>query len=29
MRRFEYPDRNYRLTGDNVTWVSFALNTRF
>ena len=29
MRRFEYPDRNYRLTGDNVTWVSFALNSRF
>jgi hypothetical protein len=29
MRRFEFPDRNYRLRGDNVTWVSFALNTRF
>jgi hypothetical protein len=29
MRRFEFPDRDYRLRGDNVTWVSFALNTRF
>ncbi len=29
MRRFEYPDRNYRLKGDNTTWVSVALNTRF
>lgn len=29
MRRLEFPDRNYRLRGDNVTWVSFALNTRF
>jgi hypothetical protein len=29
MRRFEFPDRNYRLKGDNVTWVSIALNTRF
>ena len=29
MRRFEFPDRNYRLRGDNVTWVSLALNTRF
>ena len=29
LRRFEYPDRNYRLKGDNVTWVSVALNARF
>ena len=29
MRRLEFPDRNYRLRGDNVMWVSFALNTRF
>jgi hypothetical protein len=29
MRRLEFPDRNYRLRGDNVTWVSLALNTRF
>jgi hypothetical protein len=29
LRRFEYPDRNYRLNGDNVGWLSITLNHRF
>jgi len=29
LRRFEFPDRHYRLRGDNVTWFSMALNIRF
>jgi len=29
LRRFEYPDRNFRLNGDNVGWVSLALDRRF
>lgn len=29
LRRFEYPDRNYRLNGDNVGWLSVTLNHRF
>ena len=29
LRRFEFPDRKYRLKGDNVAFISIALNTRF
>jgi hypothetical protein len=29
LRRFEYPDRDYRLSGANVGWVSLALNRQF
>jgi hypothetical protein len=29
LRRFDYPDRNYRLNGDNVGWLTLALNRRF
>lgn len=29
LRRFDYPDRNYRLNGDNVGWLSVTLNRRF
>lgn len=29
MRRFEFPDRHYRLQGENVSWLSVALNVRF
>jgi hypothetical protein len=29
LRRFEYPDRNYRLSGDNVGWLSLALRQKF
>jgi len=29
LRRFEYPDRDYRLNGDNVGWVSLAIRHRF
>jgi hypothetical protein len=29
LRRFEFPDRNYRLNGDNVGWLSITLNHRF
>ena len=29
LRRFDYPDRNYRLNGDNVGWLSLALKRRF
>ena len=28
LRRFDYPDRNYRLNGADVGWVSLALNQR-
>jgi len=28
LRRFEYPDRNYRLNGANVGWISLTLNQR-
>jgi hypothetical protein len=28
LRRFDYPDRNYRLNGENVGWLSLALNQR-
>ena len=29
LRRFEYPDRNFRLNSDNVGWLSVSLNHRF
>ena len=29
LRRFDYPDRNYRLNGAKVGWVALALNRRF
>ena len=29
LRRFDYPDRNYRLSGDNVGWLSLALRQKF
>ncbi len=29
LRRFDYPDRNYRLKSDNVGWLSLTLNRRF
>ena len=29
LRRFDYPDRDYRLKGDNVGWLTIALNSRF
>lgn len=29
LRRFDYPDRNYRLNGDNVGWGTLALKRRF
>ena len=29
LRRFDYPDRNYRLRGANVGWLSLALRHRF
>lgn len=29
LRRFEYHDRDYRLNGDNVGWVSLAIRHRF
>lgn len=29
LRRFDYPDRDYRLNGDNVGWLSITLNRRF
>ncbi|MEO6876030.1 MAG: DUF6268 family outer membrane beta-barrel protein, partial [Opitutaceae bacterium] len=28
-RHFDYPDRNYRLRGDNVGWLSLALRQHF
>jgi hypothetical protein len=28
-RHFDYPDRNYRLRGDNVGWLSLALRQKF
>ncbi|MBC7365984.1 MAG: hypothetical protein H7343_04085 [Undibacterium sp.] len=28
-RRFDYPDRNYRLKGASVGWATLALNRRF
>jgi hypothetical protein len=29
LRRFDYPDRNYRLKGDNVGWLKIELGSRF
>lgn len=29
LRRFEYTDRDFRLNGDNVGWVSLAIRHRF
>lgn len=29
LRRFDYSDRNYRLNGDNVGWLTLALQRRF
>ena len=29
LRRFDYPDRDYRLKGDNVGWLKISLNSRF
>lgn len=29
LRRFDYPDRHYRLSGDGVGWIRLALDRRF
>ena len=29
LRRFDYPDRDYRLKGDNVGWLTIDLNSRY